>query len=175
MLDRKNSSRPQLINDAIYQSVVALYSGKATLVGILQGKRKKITRIRVGTFTTPTTFRGHAPWEHHLLLRPIQYFFSAKKKLRKCRGLRGTTTKALFFRDKATLVVQEERRRSRAERYIRDNNKQFLIETIRNNVKYKLRILVKLKKKEPSNIISVLFHKFIIMICNFYSIVSSKF
>lgn len=147
VLDRKNSSRPQLINDAIYQSVVALYSGKATLVGILQGKRKKITRIRVGTFTTPTTFRGHASWEHHLLLRPIQYFFSAKKKLWKCRGLRGTTTKALFFRDKATLVVQEERRRSRAERYIRDNNKQFLIETIRNNVTYKLHILIKLRKK----------------------------
>lgn len=67
----------------IYQSVTTLYSGKA-LVRISQSKRKKkkekeregkITRIRMGTFTTPTTFRGHAPWEYHLLLLwPILFF-----------------------------------------------------------------------------------------------------
>lgn len=97
VLDRKNSSRPQLINDAIYQSVVALYSGKATLVGILQGKRKKITRIRVGTFTTPTTFRGHAPWEHHLLLRPIQYFFFCKEETSKMSRTSWNYNESLVF------------------------------------------------------------------------------
>lgn len=68
----------------------------------------------MGTFTTPTTFRGHAPWEYHLLLlRPIQYFFFsfslfffADKKLWKYRrGLRGSCNESYsFLRGWATFV-----------------------------------------------------------------------
>ena len=127
MLDLKNSCRPLLINDAIYQSAVALYSGKATLVRILQGKRKKKKKEKKRKYTNSS---GNFYHTHYIprtryvgtssssAANTFFVFFFSRRNFGNAEDFVELQRKPCFFRDHDTFVVLRRTKETASEEII---------------------------------------------------------